>query len=303
MKAGCKNYPSPRNGIANTTLLRAEVECDEGYVLSGNKVTYCNGEEWITELGTCMMSNNTVDYSCDFEREDLCGWEAHNNEKKVWKRISAATNFHSNGTGPQRDHTFQSDTEGHFILMETDPWLSADKHFLSPIYPKDLTLGNSLCFQFHIFMFGTGVKNLTVSVKTESMTFSNMSSKFNLSGDHGAKWHTFSIPIDKMDQSFQVVFTVTDPNNPYGDIGIDDVKLMEGGCRHNSDQEVIESSKPPTTTTEYFQPPTMTTGTTKYFKPPTTLTTELSKQSTTTLWTVVLLVRERKRRECKSDYI
>jgi len=165
--------------IAITKGLKTEIKCDEGFVLFGSKVTYCNGAEWIRELGTCLKINETVDYWCDFEREDMCGWKEHNTQDHLWKRISFDPDFHNYTIHyPRHDHTFQSRTIDHFIRMEMDNNLSGVKHFLSPIYPKNLTLGNSLCFQFHIFMFGTDVKDLVVSAKLKSITIEDMLKNF-----------------------------------------------------------------------------------------------------------------------------
>jgi len=80
--------------IGITKGLRTEIQCDEGFLLFGSKVTYCNGAEWIRELGTCI--NKTQDYWCDFEREDMCGWREHNTQDHLWKRISFDPDLHSN---------------------------------------------------------------------------------------------------------------------------------------------------------------------------------------------------------------
>ncbi|XP_037717845.1 zonadhesin-like [Drosophila subpulchrella] len=273
-KAGCKNITTPMGGSITITK-QTNIKCDEGFFLFGSNVTYCNGVEWIPELGTCLKITN----SCDFEREDMCGWKEHNDQDQLWKWISSDPDFHFNKEVPRRDHTFQSGTKGHFIRMKMDNKLSGVKHFLSPIYPKNLTLGNSLCFQFHIFMFRTDVKDLVVSAKPVSMTIENMlqnfktnSTKFNLWGHRADKWIKYSIPIDEMDEGFQVVFTVTDPASLHGDIVIDDVKLMKGECRHNSVNKTTKSTKQPTTTKKTIESsvPSMTTyKTTEPTKPPT----------------------------------
>ncbi|XP_041674064.1 MAM and LDL-receptor class A domain-containing protein 1-like [Drosophila eugracilis] len=252
-KTGCKEVQSPKNGsIVSVEGLKAVATCDEGFVLSGNKVTYCNGVNWNTDLGECLRINATVDYSCNFETEDQCGWKANDDQSNPWRRISAANHFHSMRTGPQRDHTFQSDSKGHFIRMETSSWFFYESHFVSPIYPKNLTSGNSLCFKFHVFMYGQNVRDLVVSVKPEKMEIELMrdeykknSTKFILSGDHGRQWLSYSIPIDEMQEDFQLIFTATSTNSLFGDIGIDDVELANGDCRKNFVPETTESFEDP----------------------------------------------------------
>ncbi|XP_043641170.1 MAM and LDL-receptor class A domain-containing protein 1 [Drosophila teissieri] len=234
-KAGCTDIEKPDNGVVYTATdgLVAEIDCDVGFVLSGNPVTYCNGTKWILKLGTCQMANHTGDYSCDFEREDQCGWIASKAIPQPWKRISAAADFRKDKC-LQQDHTFQSDVEGHFIRLQSQVHASRTYHFISPIYPRSLTLGHSLWFQFQLFMSGTQVGDLTISAKPSSVAVEDMwnslgnnCTKLTVSGDQGPDWRSQSIFIDEMESDFQVVFTFTDPSSLHGDIGIDDVKFIK----------------------------------------------------------------------------
>nr|AAW79512.1 SR-CIII [Drosophila simulans] len=232
---GCNDIEKRANGTIFTATdgLKAKIECDEEFVLSGNSVTYCNGTQWIMKLGTCQLANSAGDHSCDFEREDMCGWRASKAIPQPWKRISAAADFRKEKC-LQQDHTFQSDVEGHFIRLQSQVHASRTYHFISPIYPRNLTVGHSLWFQFQLFMFGTEVRNLTISVKPSSMavedmwnSFKNICTKLIVSGDQGPNWNSQSIAIDEMESDFQVVFTVVDPSSLHGDIGIDDVKFIK----------------------------------------------------------------------------
>ncbi|KAH8333945.1 hypothetical protein KR059_004657, partial [Drosophila kikkawai] len=231
-ETGCKELDFPKNGkLINPKGLKAEINCDKDYVLFGNKYTYCDGNDWQISLGTCQATQN---YSCDFEREDLCGWTFPHSKPQPWSRISTSSSFHSIKTGPQRDHTFQNDNEGHFIRMETQSGATGSYHFESPVFPQHLSLGNTTCFQFHFFMFGEGVESLFVSVKPASMSVAEMwekfeknSTQFQKCGNLGNKWYEHSIPITEMNEDFQVIFTVTDAQSRFGDIAIDDVKFLE----------------------------------------------------------------------------
>ncbi|EDV57699.2 uncharacterized protein Dere_GG24982 [Drosophila erecta] len=234
-KAGCNVIKKPDNGNVFTAIdgLKAEIECDAGFVLSGNSFTYCNGTTWIIKLGACQMANSIGDYSCDFEREDQCGWEASKAIPQPWKRISAAADFRKDKC-LQQDHTFQSDIEGHFIRLHTQVHASRTYHFISPIYPRNLTLGHSLWFQFQLFMFGTELRDLAISVKPALMavedmwkSYGHIYTKLTVSGDQGPNWKSHLIAIDEMESDFQVVFTVMDPSSIHGDIGIDDVKFIK----------------------------------------------------------------------------
>ncbi|XP_016956446.1 MAM and LDL-receptor class A domain-containing protein 1-like [Drosophila biarmipes] len=235
-KAGCEDFEKPENGVISTAPggLKAVITCDANFALSGNPLTYCNGSQWLLPLGTCQAQDLAGDYSCDFEREDLCGWKASKAIPQPWQRIRAAADLQKKNCLRQ-DHTFQSDVQGHFIRLQSQVHAFRTYHFMSPILPRNLTAGNSLRFQFQLFMFGTGVKSLTVSVKPGSMpaedmwkTFRGNSTKLVVSGNQGARWQSHSVHIDEMDTDFQVVFTFADPSSLNGSIGIDDVDFING---------------------------------------------------------------------------
>ncbi|XP_017038356.1 uncharacterized protein [Drosophila kikkawai] len=234
-KSGCPEQDTKEHGVVFYFELRSQILCHEGYVLMGNRVAYCDGEQWNTQLGTCIKSNHTQDHSCDFETEDQCGWYTETTFRRPWKRISTVADFHSANTGPQHDHTFRNQSGGHYMRMETQRGAFGSYHLISPIYPRALSLKTACCFRFHYFMYGEGVDSLVVSVKPVSMPMATMwnqfrtnSSKFKMTGSQGTKWLEHTITIDEMQEDFQVIFTATDARSRFGDIAIDDVKLMTG---------------------------------------------------------------------------
>lgn len=158
--------------------LKSLIVCHDGYVLVGNRFAYCDGEKWNTQLGSCLLSNHTKDHSCDFESEDQCGWEAETTFRRPWKRVSTVADFHSLRTGPPHDHTFRNQSGGHYMRMETMSGAFGSYHFVSPIYPRALSLKTACCFRFHYFMYGEGVDSLVVSVKPVSMPMVTMWNRF-----------------------------------------------------------------------------------------------------------------------------
>ncbi|XP_052837894.1 uncharacterized protein LOC128253500 [Drosophila gunungcola] len=257
-RRGCEENKDPENGRVLSDPLKAEIVCLDGFVLVGSRTAYCNGEEWNTQLGTCRRSNHTDDHSCDFESEDQCGWEAEVTYRQPWRRVSAVYDHHSLRTGPHHDHTFQSHAGGHYMRMETQMGAYGSYHLMSPIYPRSLSLKTACCFRFHYFMFGVGVDSLVVSVKPVSMRMADMwnlfranSSKFEMSGQQGPRWLEHTITIDEMQEDFQVIFTATDARSEFGDIAIDDVKLMTGSeCGVDGYTTTTEPPPPPTASSE-----------------------------------------------------
>ncbi|XP_016923626.2 uncharacterized protein Sr-CI [Drosophila suzukii] len=254
-RRGCDEPDTPENGHIEKNPLKAEIICLEGYVLVGSRTAFCDGLKWSTQLGFCRRSNHTGDHSCDFESEDQCGWEAETHYRQPWRRVSAVSEFHSVNTGPHHDHTFGSRSGGHYMRMESQLGAFGSYHLMSPIYPRELSLKTACCFRFHYFMFGKGVESLVVSVKPVSMTMIDMwnrfranSSKFEITGPQGTEWREHTITIDEMQEDFQVIFSATDARSQFGDIAIDDVKLMTGSdCGVNGFTTTTEP--PPTTIT------------------------------------------------------
>ncbi|XP_043662381.1 MAM and LDL-receptor class A domain-containing protein 1 isoform X1 [Drosophila teissieri] len=247
-KSGCQEYEQIENGFVLSSPLKAKITCLDGYVVVGNRIAYCDGDKWSTQLGFCgLRRSQTWNASCDFESEDMCGWTAEQSFWDTWKRVSAVADFHSERTGPQMDHTFQNHSDGHYVRMETESDAFGSYHFLSPLYPKELSLSTA-CFQFHYFMFGSGVGSLLVSIKPgsvsmEAMFNTNNFMKFEKTGSQGARWLEHTITIDEMDEDFQVVFTATDARSQYGDIAIDDVKLMN--IAECADSVLTTATEPP----------------------------------------------------------
>ncbi|KAH8353352.1 hypothetical protein KR084_010430 [Drosophila pseudotakahashii] len=242
-KSGCEEYEQLENGFVLNSPMKAKVTCLDGYDVIGHRLAYCDGEKWSNLLGSCQTPSLTRDYSCDFESEDMCGWAAENPFLGSWKRFSTVDDFQSPKTGPQIDYTFRSPSDGHYMLMDDS---YGSYHFVSPIYPRELSL-KSACFRFHYFMFGRDVGSMVVSVKPVSMTLGDMwgklrANKFEMSGSRGAKWLEHTISIDEMQEDFQVIFTASNAGSRFGDIAIDDVKLMTG---EECEGDVQTTTEPP----------------------------------------------------------
>ncbi|KAH8348763.1 hypothetical protein KR084_010856, partial [Drosophila pseudotakahashii] len=253
---GCEKPKDPENGRVLDDSLKAEIVCLDGFLVVGSRTAFCDGEKWSTQLGSCERSNRTADHSCDFESEDMCGWESEEPIWVPWKRISAATDFHDIRTGPRYDHTFSNNSGGHYMLMESRIEAYGSYHFISPIYPRSLCAQKSCCFRFHYFMFGAGVDRLVVSVKPVSMRIADMwhrfrTNKFEMAGSQGTHWLEHTITIDEMHEDFQVIFTATDANSQFGDIAIDDVKLMTGrDCEVSGYSTTTEPTISPSSSSE-----------------------------------------------------
>lgn len=154
--------------------LAAVVMCNDEYVVAGNGLAYCNGRTWDRQLGVCRHRNHTQSHACDFESEDLCGWQPNYSLVQPWRRVATVGHFHSYRTGPRHDHTLQNSYGGHYMLMETSVFSTGAHHLVSPIYPRELSLKTACCFRFHYFMYGSKVGGLVVSVKPQDLRVEQM---------------------------------------------------------------------------------------------------------------------------------
>ncbi|XP_037708447.1 MAM and LDL-receptor class A domain-containing protein 1-like [Drosophila subpulchrella] len=214
-KSGCK---LENESITN---LKLEVSCPNAD-LFGHSIAYCDGEKWSNELGTC-YTQPTPAYSCNFENMNRCHWMPFP-YPSLWNRVSDVTHFHYAETGPFTE----SESYGYYMRMLTGRGNSSDRHhLLSPTYPKEFSQQNA-CFSFSYYMFGRGVDSLEVSVAPDSNPINGTIWKRIIAESQAAKWLTLTIPIPKMEQDFKVVFTGKHARRPFGDIAIDDVKLMSG---------------------------------------------------------------------------
>ncbi|KAH8377225.1 hypothetical protein KR093_004321, partial [Drosophila rubida] len=234
-RPGCIQPQHPENGeIELQRGLTAVVVCRENFVVAGNVMAHCNGNNWDRQLGVCRHRNHTQSHACDFETEDQCGWTSQLGLIQPWRRVATVGSFKAYRTGPRHDHTLQNAYGGHYMLMETNSFAYGAHHLISPIYPRELSLKTACCFRFHYFMYGAGVGSLVVSVKPAQMRvdemweYKSIYQKFNVSGNLGNQWLEHTLRIDEMPQDFQVVFTATDASSHLGDIAIDDVRLMTG---------------------------------------------------------------------------
>lgn len=86
--------------------------CHSGYQRVGSAQTYCDGNNWDRPLGVCREITTSIQTSCDFEVDDLCGWTQDSNHDFDWKRTNGVVFGKVLTIGPKHDHTIQRQFEG-----------------------------------------------------------------------------------------------------------------------------------------------------------------------------------------------
>lgn len=105
-ESGCDSPPFDVNNghillLENTKKV---LVCNYGYHVNGSSIAFCNGESWDRPLGTCAAALGDS-MSCDFETNNLCGWQSELRTSFVWKRRNGWVSFEQLDYGPKHDHT------------------------------------------------------------------------------------------------------------------------------------------------------------------------------------------------------
>ncbi|XP_014681501.1 PREDICTED: MAM and LDL-receptor class A domain-containing protein 1-like [Priapulus caudatus] len=98
----------------------------------------------------------------------------------------------------------------------------------SPVYSADKT---PACFEFWYHMFGLTIGTLSVYVKPETQSLTDIESSFVRNGDQGNQWFLGQIAIPRLNDSFQIVIEGVRGTSYVTDAAIDDVSLNLGQCR------------------------------------------------------------------------
>ncbi|XP_013393211.1 MAM and LDL-receptor class A domain-containing protein 1 [Lingula anatina] len=182
------------------------------------KPGYCQQGSTATPGGT--RAPATV---CDFENPTVCGFsQVTTGDQFDWTRAKGKTS--SGGTGPNTDHTYNTD-QGYYMYVEaSSPRKNGDKaQLVSPVYS---TTTQYQCLQFWYHMFGRNIGTLNVYLKVGAVTAKIWSE----TGDQGNKWYIASASIPPQNRLFQVVFEGVRGTGYQGDIAIDDYAIKSGAC-------------------------------------------------------------------------
>ncbi|ESO97870.1 hypothetical protein LOTGIDRAFT_152977 [Lottia gigantea] len=180
--------------------------------------------------GECPEStNNKPLQSCDFERNDICGFTQVRGDKFDWTRGSRNTG--TRATGPSNDHTYGTKA-GHYMYTESSfPRKVGDVAKLSSFQIKP-SATTSTCVTFWYHMFGRSIGTLNVYIVKGRNTGKPVWTK---QGDQGNQWNLASISIPKSTQPYQIMFEGITGKGFYGDIAVDDFSVttscpIEGNC-------------------------------------------------------------------------
>ena len=161
-------------------------------------------------------------YDCNFDDNDfsICSWMQDKNDDLDWIRLKGPTP--STETGPDSDHTTQSD-EGYYLYVSTTTVANQTARLISPSVETD-HVGVCLSFWYHMHGFQIGaleVQLLKPNDQSETL--------WHRSHDQGRDWLFAEIHITDPDINKMVVRAIPDDHGK-GDIAIDDIIVDYRSC-------------------------------------------------------------------------
>ncbi|XP_068593728.1 MAM and LDL-receptor class A domain-containing protein 1 isoform X2 [Cebidichthys violaceus] len=165
---------------------------------------------------------------CDFE-SNSCSWSNLGGgvDQGDWLRGRGASP--NPNTGPSVDHTTNS-RHGFYLYVDSSVGEWGDLSFLISEVFQPSTRGHCLTFWYH--MYGSHVGTLRVYIndrKTQAGDNEEGILKWIETGNNGDKWREASVTV-KHKEAFWFVFVYQRGINTGGDVALDDITILPGGC-------------------------------------------------------------------------
>ncbi|GAB0100305.1 hypothetical protein DMENIID0001_163240 [Sergentomyia squamirostris] len=225
-KAGCPMPQVADHGIIipGDRLFSALLFCMPGFEIAGARETFCDGDTWDRQLGSCRETRVGPQLSCDFESPTLCDWANDDSHDINWIRSSGV----DSQTNPRFDHTIGKPLEGHFMTVEGLRSIRrGNARIMSPIY--NATYGGA-CFNFHFNIFRGSMAFLVIYQKPVRLTVEHIKADadsyrvFSMTRNQGTGWRQVSVQLFPITEPFQIVLEVRQTATS-NDLGIDDVEI------------------------------------------------------------------------------
>ncbi|XP_070565435.1 MAM and LDL-receptor class A domain-containing protein 2-like isoform X2 [Ptychodera flava] len=196
---------------------------DYQIVIEGIKGEDTKGDIAIDDLlpipGSCGIPGH-----CTFDDGHMCGWT---NERELddfdWQRDKAGTP--TGGTGPDRDHTTNSDSGFYMYTESSPPQTIGNQAWLVSEHLDPTVTG---CFIFYYHMNGNQMGTLRVYTMEAENPGSRVE-RWSLTGDQGNQWREVRLPIS-LNMEFQILFEGIVGNGERSNMAIDDTEMFYGLC-------------------------------------------------------------------------
>ncbi|XP_071851180.1 MAM and LDL-receptor class A domain-containing protein 1-like isoform X5 [Apostichopus japonicus] len=163
-------------------------------------------------------------FDCNFDY-GTCGWEQSEDDDFDWIVNKGPVGGTSNG--PDGDHSPQAN--GYYIYMSArHPAIY--KSVSAILSPRQQANQNGMqCMTFWYHLYGSSVGFLNVSVGIYNSQSPTYTLKWIHTGDRGKQWLPGTVQIET-NNDFEVLIEGEVGRSSFGDIGLDDITLVDGPC-------------------------------------------------------------------------
>ncbi|XP_030832871.1 uncharacterized protein LOC576643 isoform X2 [Strongylocentrotus purpuratus] len=173
---------------------------------------------------------SVLEYVVDCTFEDTvfskdCNFTQEGSENLSWSVNSGKTP--TKRTGPTRDHTLQN-SKGTYMYLEATTRTPGQAALISPVYIKDAGPACNVSFFYH--MYGDHIGFLKAYVKTSPNSTDLGTLLWQKQGEQEKEWLEGVTNVDRFGGRYQIVLEGVRGRGTFGDIAIDDFKLIGPGC-------------------------------------------------------------------------
>ncbi|XP_029698518.1 neuropilin-1a isoform X2 [Takifugu rubripes] len=209
----------PTTAFPSTTLAD-ECDDDQASCHSGTGITTVADSTTTTEVDTVAAFQW---FACDFgwsNDPSFCSWTSEDTGSR-WQIQSSGTP--TLNTGPNMDHTGGS---GNFIYtLATGPQETKVARLVSPVVTS---LDSDLCVSFWYHMFGSHIGTLHIKQRKQTVDGPADILLWTVSGHQGSRWREGRVLVPETDKPYQVVIESLMDAKSWGDIAVDDIKVLNG---------------------------------------------------------------------------
>ena len=213
----------------------------------GDPVLVCDGYFWNSTAPTCRREDIPPPTKCDFEEEDLCGWEQSDNSVGIygqsWTQTDVPVSDNTKGTGPTES------LSGKAMFLESSGALHRDQSsfynrtaaLFSPVYAANYSL-NYAFVSLKVSMNGATMGELRIyQVAEGNVRLEDVDPLIKVSGDQGDQWRLIVAKLHPTNEPFQLAIAGSLGSSYLSDLAVDSFRLKYGRDNYRLEKLTADS--------------------------------------------------------------